>query len=483
MGAGKGGRTAIARVTNQPRSKRTWTCGVALLVMGSLVACLNSDDATGVTSTSLAGADISITAIDPDTATLDTTITVRIAGSGFAEGSTAAWLIDTTETPDIRTVSTTVKSPVEIEAVIAISPDAELRSYSVRIRGKKGKQGIAVEKFRVVAKPIPLPEPGVRSEALDVNDNGVIVGYADGAGGSAARWTPVDSGWSHASLGIGTAVAINNDGLIVRSMFDGDARAWRTWVHLPSGGIVDMGPVYGTDIGNNGTMIGLIFDAALRSTPAAWKQLSPTSWGPPQPLPLLPGYDDAWPERINGVGDIVGHVSSSTSSLGVVWKYRTGQWQSPELVDQQLPGFAVAINDAGAIAGAVLPCVQGVPGCYRSAAFWPSAGATRRLLPTLYNSQGSAAAINNADHVVGSAAVHYNDGSGPLAAMVRHAVIWFPGGQWPEDLGAIQPERYGEARAVNNHGLVVGSVYSGTWPHATAWRLPGAITTRSTRSR
>jgi hypothetical protein len=452
--------------------------------MVSLVACLEDEAATGITNASLEGAEIIISAIDPDTATIDTTITVRITGSGFTDGATASWLVDTSETAAIRTISTTVKSSAELEAVIAISPDAELRSYSVRIRGKKGKQGIAVEKFRVVAKPIPLPEPGVRSAATDVNDSGVIIGWVVDASGSgfAVRWTPVDSGWTPTNLGgTGAAVAINNDGLIARTLFDPAARAWHSWIHLPSGATVDLGPVSVIDISNNGTIIGQIFDTALRSTYVAWKQVTATTWGPPQLLPIPPGYLGYSLTRINGVGDIVGDISTSNVSTPVVWKYRDGDWRSPEPLEVQLPAGAVAINDAGAIAGYVLPCVQGVPGCYTSAAFWPSAGAPRRILPTLYNSRGSVAGINNADHVVGSAAVHYNDGSGPLAGMVRHAVIWFPGGQWPEDLGAIQPERYGEAAAINNHGLVVGSVWTGMSPHATAWRLPGGLTTRSLR--
>ena len=483
MGAGEGGGTAIAHVTTQRIQVVARACSTALLVMVSLVACLKDDDATGITNASLEGAEIIISTIDPDTATIDTTITVRITGSGFTDGSSASWLVDTTETPDIRTVSTTVRSPGEIEAVIAISPEAELRSYSVRIRGKKGKQGIAVERFRVVAKPITLPEPGVRSAANDVNDSGVIVGWVADASDVflATRWIPVDSGWTPTILGTGAAVAINNDGLIARTLFDPVARAWHSWIHFPSGATVDLGPVSVIDISNNGIIIGRIFDAALQPTHVAWKQVTATTWGPPHVLPLPPGYLGYGLTKINGVGDIVGAISTSNVSTPGVWKYRDSEWRSPEPLEMQLPAGAVAINDAGAIAGYVLPCVQGVPGCYTSAAFWPSAGAPRRILPTLYNSQGLVADINNADHVVGSAAVHYNDGSGPLAGMVRHAVIWFPGGQWPEDLGAIQPERYGEAAAINNHGLVAGSVWTGIRPHATAWKLPTGLTTRSLR--
>ena len=103
------------------------------------------------------------------------------------------------------------------------------------------------------------------------------------------------------------------------------------------------------------------------------------------------------------------------------------------------------------------------------------------MLPTLYNSRGSVSDMNNANQVVGSAYVHYNDGTGPLPVLMEHAVIWFAGSQWPEDLGAIRPWEVGGAAAINGQGLVVGSVReTERWPypaHATVWELPGSLTT------
>jgi len=452
---------------------------IAFLFLLALPACDKGDGATGIANTALEDQAIVVSTIDPDTATVDTTITVRITGSGFTEGSTATWVIDTTEAPGIRTLSTTWKSAAELEVLIVISPDAALRLYSIRIRGKKGKQGIAVERFRVVAKPIPLPEPGARSEAVDVNDSGVIVGWSDDASGFqiAVRWTPLDSGWSHTILGPGVAVALNNDGLILRRDYDPLTRDWSSWVHLPSGGEVALGPVVVSDISNNGTIIGWIYDAEFKRNAVAWKQVSAASWSGPQSLPIPPGFTNASFDRINGVGDIAGSISSSTSGLSVVWKYRDGSWQTPEPVDVQHSAGVSAINDAGAIAGWMWPCVPLTTGCFSSPAFWPSPGGALRILPTLY--QGLVQDMNNANQIVGSAYVYYNNGSGPLAPLVWHAVIWFPSSQWPEDLSAIRPAQRSDAKAINNRGLVVGSVgasYS-TPPHATVWKLPGGLTT------
>ena len=459
------------------QSPRPKTYHSAILLLFALTACSDGDGGTGVANTLIDSPEIVIAVIDPDTATVDTTVTVRITGSGFTEGSTATWLIDTTEAAGIRTLTTTWKSPSELEARIAISPDAALRNYSVRIRPKKGKQAIAAERFRVVAKPILLPEPGVRSEALGVNDSGVIVGWAsaDQAPQVAVRWAPLDTGWSHTVLGAGAAVAINNDGAIVRRHHDDLARHWRSWIHLPSGSVVDLGPAYVSGISDNGTLIGFVVDDAFQSTSVVWRQSAAGTWAAPQPIPIPQG-SRADLTDINAAGDITGVTYDGITSAGVVWKSRDGEYQLPERIDAQLIGGAVAINDAGALAGWVWPCVSGTAGCASSPAYWPTAGGARRLLPTLYNLHGRALGMNNANQVVGSAVIHYNDGTGPIAALVQHAVIWFATGQLPEDLGAIRPGQYGEARAISNRGWVVGATYSSSLrPHATIWKLPQGL--------
>jgi uncharacterized membrane protein len=321
----------------------------------------------------------------------------------------------------------------------------------------------------------------VTSQALDVNDSGVIVGYgADASGASVAlRWTAADTGWTYTLLGAGAAVAINNSGLIVRRDYDRVNRVWHSWVHLASGAVVDLGPVYVTDISDNGTIIGSVTDSLWKSTEVAWRQVSTAIWGSPQPLPIPPGYSNVWLMRINAAGDVAGTAYTDLTGVPVVWRYSEDQWYAPELVEPELQAGAMAINDGGAVAGWVWPCIQGLSNCYPSPALWSSPGAPRQILPTLYNSRGSASAMNNANLIVGSALVHYNEGAGPLAATIYHAVVWFPGGELPEDLGAIHPWASGEGLAINNHGLVVGFVRDRDgfpyYAHATIWQLPGAL--------
>lgn len=453
-----------------------------------VLACTPDEGATGLASTLLEGAEITISAIDPDTVTVDTMVTVRLTGTGFAEGVIASWLLDTTATPDVRTVSTTWKSPSELEAVIAISPNAPLRDYNIRIRGKKGKQGIAVEKFRIVAKPITLPEPGGSSTATDINDSGVIIGNGTDASGLSVsiRWMPVDTGWTYTILeGPGGAIAINNEGLIVRVGFDELARSWRSWILFPSGEVVNLGLVLVREISDDGTVIGTWFETPSKRTGVALRRIAAARWEEPQPLPLLDEFISAEPADINARGDIVGSMSNASESFAVIWKYRNNRWQPPERVDPTIPSGARAINDEGAIVGWMRPCIFGLPNCYVSPAWWPAAGGQRRVLPTLYNSQASANALNNANHVVGWAPLHYQDVTTPLASLVRHAVIWFPGSALPEDLGAIRPSHVGEALAINNRGWIVGSMNDPYRPavHATLWKLPAPTVTSSAARR
>jgi uncharacterized membrane protein len=470
---------AAARVRHYLRA-------AAVIPLLLALACKPDNGATGLASTLLDGTEITISVIDPDTVTVDTMVTVRLTGTGFTDGVVATWLLDTAATTDVRTVSTVWKSPSELEAVIAISPNAPLRDYNVRIRGKKGKQGIAVEKFRIVAKPIMLPAPGGSSTAIDINESGTIIGNGIDASGLnvAIRWTPVDTGWTYTILqGRGDAIAINDEGLIVRVAFDDVARSWRSWILFPSGDVVDLGPARVRAISDDGTLVGLSFESLSKSSAAVWRRLSTSRWGEPQPLPH--GYSYTEPVDINAHGDIVGSAASAGESFPVIWKYRDDRWQPPERVDLSLQSGARAINDGGAITGWMWPCDYGLPNCYAVPAWWPAPGGTRRVLPTLYNSRASAFAMNNGNQVVGSALVHYQDGTLPLASLLWHAVVWFPGSEWPEDLGAIRPSHVGEALAINNRGWIVGWMKDPYRPaeHATLWKLPAIPTVTSPASR
>jgi hypothetical protein len=168
MGAGEGGWTAVKPdlVVTHARSAQRRACGVALVL--ALSACAIDDGATGLPSSLLESADIVISAVDPDTATIDTTVTVRI--TGLASPGIHCDLAHRHDGGDSNSHRLHhLKSPTEIEALIVISPDAGCctASGSAARRGSRN----CGRKFRVVAKPTALPEPGTKS-GHDINDSG-----------------------------------------------------------------------------------------------------------------------------------------------------------------------------------------------------------------------------------------------------------------------------------------------------------------------
>jgi hypothetical protein len=128
-------------------------------------------------------ADPVVAAVDPDSASQDTTIDVLVLGSDFDEGSVATWLID--EAPDplnrIHTNHTTYVNPKRLIANITIAADAETTLYDVEVKTSKGRKGVGIEVFRVKVKAEPIPvEATLRDDAGD----GV---WSDGGGVYAAE--------------------------------------------------------------------------------------------------------------------------------------------------------------------------------------------------------------------------------------------------------------------------------------------------------
>jgi hypothetical protein len=133
-------------------------------------------------------ADPVVAAVDPDSASQDTTIDVLVLGEGFDEGSEATWLID--ELPDpldrIHTNRTTYVNPKRLIANITIAADAETTLYDVEVKTSKGRKGVGIEVFRVKVKAEPIPveatlrddeSDGVRSDdlgsyAAEIDENG-----------------------------------------------------------------------------------------------------------------------------------------------------------------------------------------------------------------------------------------------------------------------------------------------------------------------
>jgi len=101
-----------------------------------------------------------VTLTTPNTSPQDTTIDVRVFGTGFTSGAAASWRLNGVEHPNkVRTNSTTVLSSTELIANITISDSADVASWDVQVMLVGGKKGIGTELFEITSKVIPPDNP------------------------------------------------------------------------------------------------------------------------------------------------------------------------------------------------------------------------------------------------------------------------------------------------------------------------------------
>ena len=413
-----------------------------------------------------------VSAVDPDTVPANSSLTIRVLGSGFTTGSRVEWALKGVLSTKVTTSGpVTFVSSKELQVPVTVASDAQLTNYDVVVTTSGGKKGIGVEMLLVVAEIIVLPEPEglVRSGAWDVTDNGVIVGGgADAAGRTVAlRWTPSGATWTVEQLGAGSAKSINESGFVLLSNAD-LPEAYAHAVRTPTGSVVEFSGFDLMAIGNSGTLVG--HDQTRRET-VAWR-MSGSGWGSPTTLPVPAGWS-AVPNGISDRDDIAGYAGQSGVNMewAVVWRFNGTGWGPMELVDSEFGGTALVINAKGSVGGAHWPTMDQT--CSSRPAFWTAPGAPRQLLaaPLFTCSMGGAwfADMNNADQSVGEARIPLKRG-----ASEWHAVAWLtPADAAPLDLGALKPMMRSSALAINDGKLVVGWVNDGSHNrHAAAWRLP-----------
>jgi len=401
--------------------------------------------------------EVTVSAVDPDTVTTDTILSIHVFGSGFTTASQLSW-----ELAGLPTTVVATRAPVvlissrELVAEVAISRDASLARYDAVVTAAGGKKGTGVEMLQVVAKPIilPIPDWGRTPAATDVNDGGVIVGSCLDAYGvqHPLRWTPGPRGWEWEELetagtaaGVNTSAwGINNEGYIILHANPDPYSHWAS-VLLPSGeGEVSFGDLDLKAINNLGTVI---------APGAIWRRIDASSWGEPVEPTVPPGYLGGGVFVINDQNTLAGTLWSfgsggQTLSWASIWEADGDQWGDPIYVDHEYPGAPRAINHHGALAGQIWPCPD--RDCPARAAYWPPYGGAAQVLPAEYTSgrrRGSAIAydMNDADLIVGEAPFWM--GKGPS---IGHAVVWRPGLNSPVDLGASRMHEGSYAWAINN---------------------------------
>ena len=112
--------------------------GVAVLSCG-VVACTDQHpplpfDLTMQAAKPAGVGVVKVDATDPSSAEQETTLDVRVLGSGFDDGSTATWLLAGDPKPNqVKTNSTRFLSSTELEANITIALDATVALWDVEV--------------------------------------------------------------------------------------------------------------------------------------------------------------------------------------------------------------------------------------------------------------------------------------------------------------------------------------------------------------
>ena len=322
----------------------------------------------------VSSADVIVSGVEPDSAVRNTTLDVRIRGSGFDSGSEVRWLLGGTPTDQIVTNSTTYVNSQVIVANITISAEADPALYDVEVTSTKGgKPGIGTESFEVLVEQESLPTlSGGSGVAFAINDESVIVGAAtdrrSDRGNSydwqnpapryPVKWTLSGGRWTITRLAtsasqFAAAYAINDAGFIAGSV-RGRATVW-----LPEGGTVDLGPGCATGINASGTVIGMLMTSEGQQG-VVWTRNN-SGWNAPHFLDesLIPKSWGAWPlcgfitvSAINDAGIIVG---TGPYNEPVKWlpQGAGGPWSSIVYLggSQYVNGAAYGINDRGDIIG------------------------------------------------------------------------------------------------------------------------------------
>jgi hypothetical protein len=159
---------------------------LAVLTVVVLAACADSQPTvTGIEPPLLGkggGGDPKVEATDPSEAPQDTTLDVRVLGSGFDNGSAVRMLLGGKATEKVRTNSTRFVNKTELVANITIDIDAEVALYDVEVTTSRRRKGIGTELFAVKEKGKPGEEPPPHFEVV-VTDNDTLTQYWLGSDG------------------------------------------------------------------------------------------------------------------------------------------------------------------------------------------------------------------------------------------------------------------------------------------------------------
>jgi uncharacterized membrane protein len=366
----------------------------------------------------------SVASTDPPAASRDTTLDVRVLGSGFDDGSRAEFALNGLVDPaKIQTNTTRFVSTGELVANITIAKDATVDLYDVIVTTRGGKKGIGAEKFFVSAAIDLGTLGGSTASTYAVNSFGAIAGASRIATETTRPfvWTPA-VGMQELPVPVG---AVNAQAFAINDAF-------------VAAGFLNLGA-------------GLV--------PYRWTRAGNGTWTY-DALPVVPGATLHEPHGINTAGTIVGiavvpQTDGSVGSRGVVWNVDG----SVSVLPSPTAGgaFALAINGAGVMVGYTTTTPA-------RALVWLDAQHVDYLSGCSGATESRAYAVNDDGIIVGSCRFEQR-----RSKRYNQAVRWRPDpgvpGRWlaPEpltpliDLSACGDVYCGVARGINRAGQIVGT--------------------------
>jgi uncharacterized membrane protein len=468
-------------MSSQRRSLAAVAASFTLLSGLMIAGCQqNSPAGPSVTDIRLAkggggGKGPKVDAADPPSAPQDTTLDVRVLGSGFDNGAAVTFTIEGTPQPELRTNATTFVNDDELVANVTIDVDAPIDLYDVEVVSRSGKKGTGADLFRVRIKGerfnYTITDLGAGS-AMDINDAGLIVGGS--ASDRAARWIDTGGGYTMELLGDGPwasgpgswAYAVNASGDAVGSIWVDAAFTERAALWSSSGvallPLVDpaheMSNAY--DINDAGQISGQSYTSGFDAARAVRWEPDGTATD----LGVLPGYGKSIGWAINDLGWVGGSSrpadpGSPAAQHAVLWTVQSDGQISAPLDLHPVPGtssIVKAISDESG--GKVFLAGEIAVEPYFHPVLWVVDVQTLAVTEHVLQGEGGRAnAVNAAGEVVVSGPAVWTLGGGADAL---------------DPLPSKQPCNT-SGRGINNGGKVVG--FSGVrgkgrcTDHAVVW--------------